>query len=463
MAVKVTSETLPERQVKLQIEVDEDRHKEAIESAYKKLAPRVQIPGFRAGKAPRPLIEKQLGRHRLLDEAMDILVPKVYTEVLEQEDIQPVAQPSVELVSHEPLVFTATIPLQPVVDLGDYQSLRRPKADVEVTEEQIEEALQELRTRYGTIEPVERAAAEGDIVRADIKATADDMTIFSSNEIEFRLNEASLSSLPGLANTVVGMSKGESAESKEDVAADFGDERLAGKTVIYNVTLHEVKEEKLADLTDEFAREVGEGFETMLALRARIREDIEKAESDAALRNYETEVVDALAEQATIEYAPVMVEHEIEHILEDQANIDPRDPRAQLIYLQRMNMSEQDVKDSVRPEAEQRIRRSLVLSKFAEAENIEVDAADIDAEIETMASSSGEQGDMIRQLFNTDEAKESLSRSLHTRKTLARLVEIASQAEEKKAPAKKRRATPRKAAEEDAKDGAEEATSSTGE
>jgi trigger factor len=459
MAVKVTSETLPERQVKLQIEVDDERHREAIETAYKKLAPRVQIPGFRAGKAPRPLIEKQLGRHRLLDEAMDILVPKVYTEVLEQEDIQPVAQPSVELVSHEPLVFTATVPLQPVVDLGDYQSLRRPKPETNVKEEQVEEALQELRTRYGTVEPVDRPAADGDIVRADIKAAADDMTIFSSNEIEFRLNETSLASLPGLANTIVGMSKGESAETKEDVPAEFEDDRLAGKAVIYNVTLHEVKEEKLADLTDDFAKEVGEGFETILALRARIREDIEKAEGDAALRNYETEVVDALAEQAKIEYAPVMVEHEIDHILEDQANLDPRDPRAQLIYLQRMNQSEQDVRDSVRSEAEQRIRRSLVLSQFAEAENIEVDATEIEAEVDTMASSSGEQGEMIRQLFNTDDAKESLSRSLHTRKTLARLVEIAGQAEEKKAPAKRRRAAPRKAADE----GEEEAPSSTGE
>jgi trigger factor len=466
MAVKVTSETLPERQVKLQIEVDDERHHEAIEAAYKKLAPRVQIPGFRAGKAPRPLIEKQLGRHRLLDEAMDQLVPKVYTEVLEQEDIQPVAQPSVELVSHEPLVFTATVPLQPTVDIGDYQSLRRPKPQIEVGEEQIEEALKELQQRYGTIEPVERAAAEGDIVRADVKATADDMTIFSSNEVEFRLTEESLKSLPGLANTVVGMSKGESAETKEDVPAEFEDDRLAGKTVIYNVTLHEVKEEKLAELNDEFARDVGEGFETLLALRARIREDIEKAENDAALRNYETEVVDALAEQAAIEYAPVMVEHEIDHILEDQANLDPRDPRAQLLYLQRMQLSEAEVRDSVREEAIQRIRRSLVLTEFAKAENIEVEAADIDAEIETMAVSSGEQGDMIRQIFGTDDAKESLSRSLHTRKTLARLVEIASQAEdEKKAAPKRRRATSRKAeAEADAEDESEEtAPSSTGE
>src|SRR5690606_31973826 len=146
-----------------------------------------------------------------------ILVPKVYSEVLEQEDITPVAQPSVELISHEPLIFTATIPLQPVVTLGDYQSLRKPKPEVTVSEEQVEEALEELRRRYGTIEPVERPAAEGDIVRADIKVSTPESTVFASNDIEFRLREDSLSSLPGLANAIVGMSKGETVEVTEDV------------------------------------------------------------------------------------------------------------------------------------------------------------------------------------------------------------------------------------------------------
>ena len=175
----------------------------------------------------------------------------------------------------------------------------------------------------------------------------------------------------------------------------------------------------------------------MLALRARIREDIEKAETDSNLRNYEIEVVDQLVEQASLECAPQMVEHEIDHILEDQANLDPRDPSAQLIYLQRLNKSEEEVRDSVREQATQEMRRSLVLSRFAEAENITVEDADIDSEVETMVSSSGEQGEIIRQLFGNENARDSLARSLHTRKTLARLVEISSQdgAAPKKAPA----------------------------
>ena len=439
MAVKVTSESLPERQVKLQIEVDEDRHNQAIESAYKKLAPRVQIPGFRPGKAPRPLIEKQLGRHRLLDEAMDQLVPKIYTEVLEQEEISPVAQPAVELVSHEPLVFTATVPLQPVVELGDYQSLRSPRDEVNVTEAQVDEAIDELRHRYGTIEPVDRPAQKGDILRADIKVSAGDESIFSADEIEFRATDEALVSMPGLSDILVGLKKGDEVSKTAKAPKDHTDEKIAGKTVKYEITLHEVKEEKLAEPNDDFAKEVGEGFETMLALRARIREDIEKAETESNLRNYETGVVDKLVEQASLEYAPQMVEHEIDHILEDQANLDPRDPTAQLIYLQRLNKSEEEVRDSVREQATQRMRRSLVLSRFAEAENITVEDADIDSEVETIVSSSGEQAEMIRQLFSNENARDSLARSLHTRKTLARLVEIASQdgAAPKKAPAKR--------------------------
>ena len=208
----------------------------------------------------------------------------------------------------------------------------------------------------------------------------------------------------------------------------------------YVVKVAEVKEEKLPPLDDEFAKLIGDGYETLLALRAKIREDIEKSETEAALRTYETQAVDALVEQAKIEYAPQMLDHEIDHLLEDQANLDPRDPRAQLLYLQRMNKSEEEVRDSVREEALLRLKRSLVLSQFAEAENITVEDSDIDAEIETMAGSAGEQADMLRQLFSSEEARDSLARTLHTRKTLARLVEITSQ-DGGKAPAKKKART----------------------
>jgi trigger factor len=443
--VKVTQEELPERQLKLQIEVDEDRHNQAIETAYKKLAPSVQIPGFRAGKAPRPLIEKQLGRHRLLDEAMDIVVPDAYREALEEVEITPVAQPSMELVSHEPLVFTATVPLQPLVEVNDYQSLRVPRDEVKIEDKQVDEALAELQRRNATIEPVDRKAKKGDIISGSVSARAGDMSIFSADDIEFRVTEESLQSLPGFIDVVVGLKKGDEVTTEAEAPADHEDENIAGKTMSYVVKVAEVKEENLPKLDDDFAKMVGD-YETLLALRAKIREDIENSENEAALRTYETQAVDALVDQAKIEYAPQMLEHEIDHLLEDQANLDPRDPRAQLIYLQRMNKSEEEVRESVREEALQRLKRSLVLSQFAEAENITVEDSDIDAEIETMAGSAGEQADALRQLFGSEDARDSLARTLHTRKTLARLVELTSQ-DGGKAPAKKKaRATAKKPA-----------------
>ncbi|HLF79610.1 MAG TPA: trigger factor [Dehalococcoidia bacterium] len=449
--MKVTAETLPERQVKLQIEVDDERHAGAMEKAYRKLAPRVQIPGFRPGKAPRPLIEKQIGHHRLLDEAMDLLLPEVYKEALEEQDLNPVAGPSVELVSHEPLVFSATVPLQPVVDLGEYQSIKLPKPKVEVTDEQVETSLTELRRRYGAIEPVERAAQKGDIIRGDLNAEADAAVIYNGDEIEFRLTDEALVSLPGLVDVVAGLKKGDEVEKTAEAPADFQDERLAGKTITYKVKVSEVKEERLAEANDEFAKEVGEGFDSLQALKDRIRQDIENAETEAATRTLETEAVDALVEKASIDYPAVMVEHEVDHVLEDQANLDPRDPRAVELYLQRMGKSEEEVRDSVKDDAARRLRRSLVLSQFAEAENITVDDADVEAEIETMASTAGEQADAFRKLFDSEGARDSLKRSMLTRKTLARLVEVVGTdaeqpaAEEKPArrAAKPRRSAPR--------------------
>jgi trigger factor len=457
--VKVTSETLPERQVKLQIEVDDDRQAQAMEEAYKRLAPRVQIRGFRPGKAPRPLIEKQLGRHRLLDEAMEILLPKVYQEVIEEQDLSPVASPSVELVSHEPLVFTATVPLRPVVELGDYQSLRVPREQPTVTDEQVEESMRDLRRRYGTIEPVDRPAQEGDIVRGNLRAEVDGAVLYEQDEIEFRLTEEALSSLPGLLEAVAGMSKGEEKDHESAVSSDFDNPRLAGKTVSYHVVVSDVKEEKLADENADFAKEVGEGFESVQALRDRIRSDLQQSEDQTALREYESQVVDALLENAQIEYPQVLLDHEIEHILEDQANLNPQDQRAQELYLQRLGKSEQEVKDSVRPEADERLRRSLVLSQFAEAENITVEDAEIETELQSMAESAGEQADALRRIFDTENGRETLRRSLLTRKTLARLVELGSQdgaaatespstTEETSARPKARRSGPRKSEEE---------------
>jgi trigger factor len=446
--LRVTAEPLPQRQVLLEIEVEPERHNEAIEKAYRKLAPRVRIPGFRPGKAPRSMIEKQIGRHRLLDEAMDILVPDVYREALEKEDLDPVANPSLEIVSHEPFVFKATVPLKPDVDLGDIQSLRVPKESVDVSEAQVEDTLTTLRRRYGTIEPVDRPAQKGDIIRGSLSAEVDGTKLVDQQDIEFRLVDESLSSLPGLADSIAGLSKGADVTTAVKVDAENSDEKIAGKDVTYHVVVEEVKEEKLAPMDDSFAKEVGEGFESLSDLRDRVKSDIMTVEEDAALHRYHNEVIDALLEQSKLEYPSVMVEREVDRVLEEQANLDPRDPRAQELYLMRMGKTEDQVRDEVREAAEARLRRSLVLTAFAEAENITVTHEEIDAEIDQMAASAGAQEDAIRRVFGTQNGHNSIERTLLTRKTLARLVELASAdgaapAKAAAKPSKRRRSAPR--------------------
>lgn len=459
--MKVTTETLPERQVKLQIEIDEEQQKKAMDQAYKKLSPRVRIRGFRPGKAPRAMIEKEIGHHRLLDEAMDIILPDAYKEALEQESITPVAQPTVELVSHEPMIFSATVPLQPTIELNDYKSIRVPRERATVDEDEVEKSITDLRRRYGTLEPVDRPAQKGDIVTGSIKATAeDDVNLVNQEEIEYRLVDETLASLPGLIDIIVGMKKGDEIEQTVTAPEDFADERLKGKPIVYKVSVSEIKEEILADEDDAFAKQVSEDFENVGALRERVREDLQKAADDVKLREYEAKILDALTDKATVEFAPVMIDHEIEHLLEEQANLDPRDPRAVDLYIARMGKSEEEVKESVRPEAELRLKRSLVLSKFAEIEGIAAEDADINAEIEEMAGSAGEQADLIRTIFNGEQGRQNLERQILTRKTFARLVEIAEGGEgtetpaaeggteaatEEKKPSKPRRSSPRKA------------------
>jgi trigger factor len=297
---------------------------------------------------------------------------------------------------------------------------------------------------------------KGDLVRGSVEASTEEGTLFSGQDIEYHVEEDYLVSLPGMLDAVIGRQKGDEFEAKGTAPDDFPDERLRGKEISYKLKVNEVKEEKLAELDDAFAKEVGEGFESVAALRKHLHDELLKSVEDNALHRYETAAVDALVEQASLDYPAVMLENEITHILEDQANLDPRDPTAQALYLQRLGKSEQEVRDSVREDAERRLKRSLVMSTFAEAENIDVDAAEVEEELQKLIGQTSEQSaEVIRRLFDNENGRNHLHQSILTRKTLERLVEIAAgePAEEpkatKRAPAKRSRSGPRTTEEEE--------------
>jgi len=430
--LKISTERIPQSQVVLEIEVEAERLEKSLDAAYRRIVQRTNVPGFRRGKAPRVMLEREIGRDTLLQEALDRLIPEVYREAIEQEDIDAIELPQVEMVSTEPLVMKATVPVRPTIELGDYHGMWLPRETVVVAEERVDEALEQLRHRYANLEPVKRAAGWGDVVTADVHGAVDGRALFDRSDVEFQLREDRPVFLPGLAEEIVGLGKGGEKEVDLPLPGDFPETELAGKACHCRVAVHEVKEEQLPVADDAFARQVGEGFTGIDALRERLTEDLRKAEEEAELDRYQDQILAALEEGATIEYPPVLVEKEIDHLLRDQ--VGPRGERGMEQYLQRIGKSEEEVRTQLTPVAEQRVRHSLLLSKVAEVENITVEDSEVTDEVEKMVSAAGPRADEFRRVFGNANGRDAIRRSLLTRKTWDRLVEILSSEKSEKAP-----------------------------
>lgn len=422
--VKITTERLPESRVLLQIEVDPERLEKAMNQAYRRVVNRARIPGFRTGKAPRAMVERYLGRETILNEALDKLVPEVYEEAVEQEGIHPIDQPQLEMPQFDPVIVKYTIPVRPTIELGDYRAIRIEPETVTVDEHLVNDTIDQLRHRYATVEPVERPVELGDLVRVDLKTTTDGEVYFDHKDAEFEATQEDTRNLPGLAEGVVGMQRGEQREFSIDVPADATGTTLAGKHVTYAAQLHEVKVEHLPELNDEFASTVGEGFATMEALRSKLYGDAkERAETEAKQR-YVQKIIDTLMAGTTFEFPSILVEREIDRMIREQGNIGDS-KQAMDHFLAALGKSEAEYRDQLRPDAIERVKRSLVLSQFVEDEGIEVSHEEVDADIERMASDAGLSGDQIRQVFGGDSGHLVLERSLLTRKAHDRLTEIA--------------------------------------
>jgi trigger factor len=386
------------------------------------------------------MLERHVGRGRILEEAIDIAVPDAYNQALEETDIDAIGQPQIEMVTVEPLAFKATVPIRPTVDLGDYKSIRVEREAAEVSDEEIDATLKELRQRFAIHEPVERPVQVNDIVRADVRISVDDREVFKDEDSELHLREGQVILLPGFTEAVTGTKKGEPTKVTLTIPED-SESSLGGKSAVVDVTIKEVKEERLPDTNDEFAQQVGADFETFDALMERIRGDHQERANGQAEAKFRDEALTALVENAvTLEFPPVLVDREITHFLNDQLRSTGLDLER---YLQLTKKTEQELRDELRPSATERVKRSLALGKLAEDEGLDVTEEDVQAEVDNLIGQSGstdlEQLTKYRALFSSPEAKASLANSLLTRQTMDRLAEIAGGEDGAKAPKKRGR------------------------
>ena len=421
--MKVTAERIPEAQMLLEIELEDARVKKSLDQAAKRLSQRYRIPGFRQGRAPRRVVENALGADFVFEEAVERLIPQALTEALEQEGLEPVAQPSVEITEREPVIFKATVPLEPVVELGDYRDIAVAKPESEYSDDMLEERMLELRRQHALLEPVERPPEINDRVTADVRAEVEDEQILDQPGAEFHLREGSIIGVPGLSERLVGVAVGEEHKIDIEVDEDWDDEEVAGKTVTFTVTIHDVKSEELPEPDDDFAMEVSEEFETYDALRERVESGLREQTDRQADEQFSQSVMQAAVECATLEYPPALVEHEIEHMRMDFARQMGQDPNT---FLRDGSEQAEQLFTSFRTQANERVINTLVLQHVGEAEGIEVLDEEVAADLQQMlATMPAQDPSQLEGMLEDESVLANVRQRLIRERTIERLQQIA--------------------------------------
>ena len=416
--MKITREEASPREVMLNIELESDDLEPFLDRSYRRVVNRVQIPGFRRGKAPRWRVENEVGREGLIRESLDFILQESLNKAMEEENLETFGQPDVELVEVNPLSFKAVVPLEPIVDLGDFRSLRLEAEPVEVTEERVDQVIEQTRYDTAPWEPVDRPVKFGDLLTLDVDGTIEGRKVADDRGVDFIPAQESSVPFPGFSIYLEGMNRDESKEFTLQVPEDYADNTIAGKECRFNVKVVEIKEKVLPEVDDEFAKGVGEGYESLEALRASILKDVTEQAERAAQRAFQETSLEEVIKGASIEVSDLTTNREIDDLLEEQLQTRQRFQMDMDTYLQNVGKSREELRDEVRPTAQERLTRSLVVRKLAQEEGIEeTSPEEIDAEVEKLTSGAGESSEFLRRTFSSESARSSIGSAMLTRKS----------------------------------------------
>ncbi|MFB5191079.1 trigger factor [Alicyclobacillus fastidiosus] len=411
----------------LEVEVTSERFKTALDDAFKKVVKDVNVPGFRKGKVPRKIFEQRFGVEALYQDAVDLVLPEAYEQAIAETGIDPVDRPSVDLVqveSGKPFVFKATVTVKPEVQLGEYKGISVEDKAFDVTDESIENEIEQVLKGHSSVEVVEDGEVQnGDTVSIDFLGKVDGEAFEGGEAENFELEIGSGTFIGGFEDQLIGMKSGEERDIEVTFPEDYHVKSLQGKAATFHVVLHDVKRKVLPELNDEFVQEVSE-FDTVDEYRADLKKRLEERAKQDHDRYVEDEVVKQVTDNATIDLPEVMVNHEIDH----QLNSFAQQLQMQQIpfdaYLEFTGTSVDELRAQFREAAEQSVRTALVLEAITAAENIEVTEEEVTAELEKVAANSGLDLDRVRQLMTVrDPNLESFKRDLATRKTIELLVQ----------------------------------------
>lgn len=424
--MKVTSEKIENSQAFLSIEMEPAEVEESLEESYHRLLKKTDIPGFRRGKAPRVILERYLGRENLLEDALDNLLPKACKKAIEEQKLEAIASPSIEIAQTDPVIFKAIVPLRPMIKLGDYHQIQVTPEPVEVSKDDVSAIIERLRHQHATWEPVERPVGFSDLVVLDIESSVEDKPFINRKGVQYQVVQNYPFPVPGFAEQLLGMGRDEGKEFRLQLPPDYPKGELAGKEAWFKVRVVEIKQERLPELNDGFAKEVDPDIETLDSLRERIYGNLRLRADEKARLDFEERVVDAVVDVTQVEFPPVLVETEIDRLLSQRLQRWQAAGGGLEEYFRSINKTEEELRKELRPLATKRTICSLVLGEVAKAEKIEVSDSEIDDEIKDITKDTDDaKKDELKGLLNTPQSRESIKQTLMTRKTIQRLVEIA--------------------------------------
>ena len=442
MTLTIHTEEDEQRQLKVTVEVPEERVKQQMKRSAREIARSVDIPGFRRGRAPYNIIVQRVGRDALRNEAVEEILEPVFEEALAEIDVAPYAQPSLDDLEMEPMVIKFTIPMEPIVELGDYRSIRRELPEVNVTDEAVQEALEHIRTHHEVLEPVDRPVEEGDVVTlsgtGEIVEGDEVDVIFDEERIELLMDPESTFAGTDFVKNLIGLEVGDhkeftitfpedeeeataaTADLSEDLLevdveqpeagdVEAGDENaesegagdeaaasLAGKEASFSVTVLDVKSRYLPELDDELAREEGD-YESLDEMREAVREQLwEQAEADARDKLYD-DVMEQMIEAAHIVYPPAVVDEEVENMLQSLREQVTRSGWEWRDYLVLQGESEDSMRESIMDNAVERVESGLVLRKFLEEERLSVEEEEVEDAIDERLGDRFEDDEELRE------------------------------------------------------------------
>lgn len=420
--MKIIQDEIEQCQTVLHIELDEADIDPYLNRAYNKVVGKVNIPGFRKGKAPRSIIEQYFGKESLINEALDSMLPEMTSKAISEQELNIVGMPSISLEGMDPIAFSATVPLIPSVDLGDYTSIRVKRKSTRITKKAIDERIDQLRTSVASWEPTDRKIKLGDMISASIIGTCNNEEIINETDGVYLINEEIERPFPGFANKLVGLAANKSNKFDLDIDKEFNDPKLAGNTISFDVTVTDIKERILPEVNDDFAQSLGQEYEDLDSLKSGIKTSL-KSEADAeSIRNFREDIMIELVNNANIELPPLLIQHESEHMINEQERMVQQANMVLDDYLQSIGTTREQLMEDSREQAINRLNSSFILSKVGDEENIEISEEEIDNRIKEMFADSEENTPNASQ---TDEMKDYLERSMKMEKIMERLEQIA--------------------------------------